>query len=356
MPTPVTQIEYPPLDSQATYTFIDSQLTAAQKTGSLADDFKLALATVLSLDPNKYAVDDLWRRYLTTVVSGDANAKSGNPAAGGRKGGQHMGHYYSQSHRKNTGNANSYPGGGFNMPKSANLTCHLDAGNSDSYAGTGATWADISANSFDATWLKGATDCEATYVSATDASHFDMDLSTATLDRVFEIADNAAFRPDGGGEFTLALLTAPSNVSTVSQDYALSKSNAFAMLYNYYNAGRYSMFINAAGTWNDTFNDYTSATIDEWYLHILVRDEAGATDGLQGYINGNANTDRSITANVNSTVGTSWRIGGSGTAASLLFPGKVAMFAFWDTALTPAEVATLTSHYDSRYTLSTSYV
>lgn len=123
MPAPnlqVTQIEYPPIDSQATYTFIDTHVPTANQTGSLNDDFKLALANLLSLDVNKYSIDDLWRRYIVAHISTDGNAKSGNPAAGGRKGGQHLGHYYSNEFRKNPGNANSLPGGQFE-PTFANV-------------------------------------------------------------------------------------------------------------------------------------------------------------------------------------------------------------------------------------------
>lgn len=123
MPAPnlqVTQIEYPPLDSQATYTFIDTHVPAANQTGSINDDFKLALANLLSLDVSKYSIDDLWRRYIVAHVATDGNAKSGNPAARGKKAGQHLGHYYDKDFRKNAGNNNSLPGGQFE-PTFANV-------------------------------------------------------------------------------------------------------------------------------------------------------------------------------------------------------------------------------------------
>jgi len=115
MATQVTEITYPPIQSQATTTFIEGQVDAADRTGSLPDDFKLALANILSLDVNNYSIDDLWKRYIIDLVAGDANARPGNPAAGGRghQGhvGQGMSHYYSKAFRNNPSNANAFPGG-----------------------------------------------------------------------------------------------------------------------------------------------------------------------------------------------------------------------------------------------------
>lgn len=117
MATPVTEISYPPIESQATTTFIDSQVAAADQTGDLQTDFAQALYSVLGLTDgrNNYSLDDLWKRYIINVIAGDGNAESGNPAARGGKGnnaagkGQHPGTYYPPGFLKNPGNANKFP-------------------------------------------------------------------------------------------------------------------------------------------------------------------------------------------------------------------------------------------------------
>ena len=117
MATPVTEISYPPLDSQATTSFIDNQVQAADQTGDLQTDFAQALYNVLGLQDgrSKYSLDDLWKRYIINVIAGDGNAESGNPAAAGGKGnnaaakGQHVATYYSQAFLRNPGNANKFP-------------------------------------------------------------------------------------------------------------------------------------------------------------------------------------------------------------------------------------------------------
>jgi len=119
MTTPVTEISYPSLDSQATYTFIDSQLSADVQTGDLNTDFREALYIQLGLSHPRgssgYSIDDLWKRYVINSIAADSNTASGNPAtaagAGNPKGhkGNSMKHYYPPGLLKNPGNANKFP-------------------------------------------------------------------------------------------------------------------------------------------------------------------------------------------------------------------------------------------------------
>jgi len=114
MSTPVTEIIYPPIDSQATYSFIDANVAAGDQSGSIQDDFKKALAADLGVDGNTHSIDDLWKKYIVNSIAGDtSNTESGNPA--GRTPPHHaghaMGHYYSRAHLNNAGNAKAFPGG-----------------------------------------------------------------------------------------------------------------------------------------------------------------------------------------------------------------------------------------------------
>lgn len=109
-----------PLDSQATYTFIDGILTEDQKTGDLQTDFKLALYVNLGLvnGVSKYSIDDLWKRHILVNIATDGNATPGNPASNGQHAGQHLGMYYDDDFLNNPGNTNPFPGGnggGFNL-------------------------------------------------------------------------------------------------------------------------------------------------------------------------------------------------------------------------------------------------
>lgn len=116
MTTPVTEISYPPYDSQALHTFITDQ--GGTVTGDLQTDFRNAL--FISVAPggkaNDYSIDDLWARHIQVNVSGDANAAPGNPAAAGRGKlgfvGMSLVAYYIQTYLRNPGNANAFPGAG----------------------------------------------------------------------------------------------------------------------------------------------------------------------------------------------------------------------------------------------------
>jgi hypothetical protein len=132
MTTPVTEISYPPLDSQATYTFIESQVDAAALTGDLQTDFKEALYIQLALSNPRgssgYSLDDLWKRYVINSIAADSNTAAGNPAtaagAGNPKGhkGNSIKHYYPPGLLKNPGNANKFPAGtAFNISNFNNI-------------------------------------------------------------------------------------------------------------------------------------------------------------------------------------------------------------------------------------------
>ena len=149
--TDVTEIAYPPIQSQATQTFIDDNVLEADRTGSMIDDFKVALANILSVDVNAYSIDDLWALHIRTNFPGDANLEAGAPA--GRTpfafGGMHPAHNYSQAYLRNPNNANTFPGGsggggGGSDPHFAsvtNLVAFDDAsGTDDSNAGATATF------------------------------------------------------------------------------------------------------------------------------------------------------------------------------------------------------------------------
>ena len=114
MATPVTEHDYPPIDSQGIHTFITDQGGAT--TGDLQTDFRLAL--FLAVAPggkvNDYSIDDLWQRHVIANVATDGNAEAGNPAAAGRGKAGFVGNrplmYYVAAFMRNAGNANKFPG------------------------------------------------------------------------------------------------------------------------------------------------------------------------------------------------------------------------------------------------------
>lgn len=159
MTTPVTEISYPPYDSQALHTFITDQ--GGTVTGDLQTDFRNAL--FISVAPggkaNDYSIDDLWARHIQVNVSGDANAAPGNPAAAGRGKlgfvGMSLVAYYIQTYLRNPGNANAFPGGGSN-PDTQTMSMDFRNGSVLPTISNGGQTITTSANNY--AWMHHSTD------------------------------------------------------------------------------------------------------------------------------------------------------------------------------------------------------
>ncbi len=110
MPTNTTEVAFPPLDSQATQSFIDDNVASAAQSGDIATDFKKALISILGLAGVGYSLDDLWKRYqLSATVTGDPDVQGPPSRTPPGHGGQHPRGFLPPDRTRNTGNTNGFP-------------------------------------------------------------------------------------------------------------------------------------------------------------------------------------------------------------------------------------------------------
>ena len=110
MATQTTEIAWPVLDSQATYTFIDQYVASGDQSGDINTDFKKALIAMLELTGSGYSLDDLWARYqLSTAVTADGDVQGGPSRTPPEHAGQHPRHFLPPGRLRNPDNATPFP-------------------------------------------------------------------------------------------------------------------------------------------------------------------------------------------------------------------------------------------------------
>ena len=207
-----------------------------------------------------------------------------------------------------------------------NSIINLDAGNSLSYAGTGTTWFDMTANDLDASL---------TNMSYTDP-YFTFNGTNATA----SIADNALLEP-GTGDFTLEAWVYYSTIAG-SQRTFISKTNNGGGASDW----SYGLRTNSAGaTYIEVGNGTTSITspsytvsTGQWY-HIVGVWTNVASNSIALYINGvsEGSNSHSFTSVKNST--NPLYLGSyNGGEYPQWFDGRMSAVRYYNKALTAGEV------------------
>lgn len=111
MATRTTEVSWFALDSQASQSFIDEFVAAADQSGDLQTDFKKALIAKLGLSGGHYSLDDLWKRYALEVIPSDSEAVGPAKRSPPEHAGQHPKHYLPPGRLRNAGNAKGFPFG-----------------------------------------------------------------------------------------------------------------------------------------------------------------------------------------------------------------------------------------------------
>ena len=207
-----------------------------------------------------------------------------------------------------------------------NSILNLDADNSLSYAGTGTTWFDMTANDLDA--------------SLTNMSYTDPYFTLNGTNSTASIADNALLEP-GTGDFTLEAWVYYSTIAG-SQRTFISKTNNGGGAADW----SYGLRTNSAGaTYIEVGNGTTSVTspsytvsTGQWY-HIVGVWTNVASNSIALYINGvsQGSNSHSFTSVKNST--NPLYLGSyNGGEYSQWFDGKISAVRYYNKALTAEEV------------------
>ena len=202
------------------------------------------------------------------------------------------------------------------------LILNLDAGNADSYSGTGTIWYDLSQIGNNAT-LTGSTP----WTSAGDQSYFTFSSGYADAGNLLP---NTAYTKVG--------------VFWVDGDYANLISGDGSNAHAFWGAGTQYLQSGHNGTWNTVLSTVTTP-LGQWVFGAVTFD---STTGWKLYLN-------------NSTVATSSNTDQFTADPALVYigafeggtnlNGKVAVALVYNRALTQAEIAQNFAHYQSRFGL-----
>ena len=216
------------------------------------------------------------------------------------------------------------------------LYLHLDAGDSDSYPGSGNTWSDLTSNNLDFTLYNGTA-----YNSGFDG-HFIFDGSNDH----FEIS--SGWTSFGTDLFTIEFwfrqhTTALAEALIATQgggdgSFQVAPSAAQKMAYQ----------ATAPGASQTTTVNSTETTLNVWKQMVFVREGTG-TDQFKIYVNGSLNTTSTMSVDHNSTL--QLRIGRNRNGAHY-FDGDIAIIRIYkNKALNAAEVVANYNNNRSRFSL-----
>ena len=231
-------------------------------------------------------------------------------------------------------------------PIQSGLKLHLDAGDSNSYSGSGTTWSDLTANNADATLVNGAS------YSSSDGGYID-----------FDGANDYATVPET--DLTTSTLFNGSNAFSVSL-WANIDSFPFTNAYQYspmlFKAARRSWFYtigdgsptnklgivaNQGGWGTIVLTDVLS--LNTWYNVCVTYDPSS---GYILYQNGSSVDTNSKTGSVNANVNTTGtEIGGYSSWSNRYFDGSISSVLVYDKTLTSTEVSYNFNTIKDRYGL-----
>lgn len=216
------------------------------------------------------------------------------------------------------------------------LMLHLDAGNPDSYPGSGTTWYDLTSNNRDATLVNTPT-----YDNVTAGGLFSFDDASFEHATIPNIGDLSTFTIETWCRVHKSLTGKVTSV--VTNQYNLSDRLNFSIGTNRaptsYNMS-FGYFKNPPGWINVSGS---AASLNVWY-HLL-----GTYDGtsLKFYINGTLNTQvsSSVTPQSGGEIRIARRWDESATNSANFFDGDISVVRIYNTALSSTQV---TQNYDSQ--------
>lgn len=232
---------------------------------------------------------------------------------------------------------------GYDFPE-ANRVVHLDAGDTDSYSGTGTTWSDLTSNNNDFT----LSSC--TFDSGNGGS-IDFDGTNSQADR--------------GSDLTF------SKTSNTMMFWLKQDQNNLRGLVNRYASNSYNSFISFADRPSRAETDsncnnftYEESVTGNNNIHSSVRDNwtcwtirTNADQSADWFLNGTrripVNSWGSIncgpTAATNFYADLTWRYLGTATTYEGRYDGKLAMICQWSVALTDRQIQSAFGSYRSRF-------
>tara|TARA_E500000305_G_scaffold77205_1_gene62806 strand:+ start:4812 stop:5561 length:750 start_codon:yes stop_codon:yes gene_type:complete len=208
----------------------------------------------------------------------------------------------------------------------SDLRLYLNAGNSNSYSGSGTTWSDLSGNSNDTTLVHSPT-----YTSGTP-SYFHFDGSN-------DYVDAASALPDAfwQGNFSFSIWLEFDTVTTSGTNY-----NGYAGHGGNGSLGKKMHLVQrqsdvATAIYGTSLNSSSNVTTSNWFnvVHTLNNTTKAAVIYLNGSSDASATLSRVYTgSNTNATIG---RVP-SAVSSNKFFDGKISRVLCYDKILTASEV------------------
>ena len=220
-----------------------------------------------------------------------------------------------QPGRRRRAGAGVVSGGGGSGIVTTNLALHLDAGDTNSYSGTGTTWTDLTSNSNNVTLVNGPTFSQG-------AITFDGANDYATLSSTITFTDHTFeawiyhTSPNASNDYGYITTNA-------SKGLAVSEGGTFAGLSNsalYYNNGSAAVLLSA------------TLSSNVWTHLVAVGDSS--TNSLKIYLNGSLTSTTSVSSLATSITRFAYF---QGTSAHYL-NAKLAQIRVYDDQLTATEV------------------
>jgi len=208
------------------------------------------------------------------------------------------------------------------------LVLDLDAGNQYSYAGSGATWYDVSGNAFNATLIKTPT-----YSSDNGGI-----LTWNGVDQYATVPMSSTLRVTSITQEVWIYLSSTADQVFIGSQYGTGSSNSFAL---WLSGGTFYFGVNTGGTFYSS--SFSTPSVGVWYH--LVHTYGGSSQSL--YINGSlAGTYSSaasgnITYDVNNTklaIGADFNGTGYDTSPTLFVNGKMPIVKIYNISLSADQV------------------
>ena len=233
---------------------------------------------------------------------------------------------------------------GYTFP-TANRVVHLDAGDTNSYSGTGTTWSDLTANNNDFTLSSCSFDNG-------NSGSIDFDGTNSTA--------------DNGSELTF------SKTNNTMMFWVKQDQNSLRCLVNRYASNSYNSFISFGDRPSraETDSNCNNFTYEESMtgnnnIHSSVRDNwscwtirTNADQSADWFLNGTRRIPVTSWGSINCDGANpasnfyedlSWRYLGTASTYEGRFDGKLAMICQWNTALTDYEIQSAFGSYRSRF-------
>ena len=233
---------------------------------------------------------------------------------------------------------------GYTFP-TANRVVHLDAGNTNSYSGTGTTWSDLTANNNDFTLSSCSFDNG-------NSGSIDFDGTNSTA--------------DNGSELTF------SKTNNTMMFWVKQDQNSLRCLVNRYASNSYNSFISFSDrpsraetdtncnnfTYEESMtgnNNIGSNVSSNWSCWTI---RTNADQSADWFLNGTRRVPVSSWGSINCDGANpasnfhgdlSWRYLGTASTYEGRFDGKLAMICQWNTALTDYEIQSAFGSYRSRF-------